>query len=95
MNMDIGTSKTPAEMIKEGAFGDTNFRDIYSGVNNKWYRKSWKEFNELIRMIVTQIIMTLILINIKLNVEHLRFWENKRWITFIDPYVSFQWFFRY
>ena len=51
--MDIGTSKMPAEMTKEGAFGGTNFRDIYSGVNNKWYRKSWKEFNELIRMIVT------------------------------------------
>ena len=21
--------------------------DIYSGVNGKWYRKSWKEFDEL------------------------------------------------
>ena len=34
-------------MIKEGAFGGTYFRDIYSGVNGKWYRKSWKEFDEL------------------------------------------------
>ena len=25
----------------------------------------------------------------------LRFWENKGWITFIGPYVSFQWYFRY
>ena len=31
--MDFGTSKTPAEIIEEGAFGGTYFRDIYSGVN--------------------------------------------------------------
>ena len=24
-----------------------------------------------------------------------RFWENKRWIHSIDPYVWFQWYFRY
>ena len=34
--MDFGTNKTPLEMIKEGSFGGTYFRDIYSGVNNKW-----------------------------------------------------------
>ena len=47
MNMNFGTNKTPAEVIKEGAFGGTYFRDIYSGVNGKWYRKSWKELDEL------------------------------------------------
>ena len=25
----------------------------------------------------------------------LRFWENKGWINEIDPYVWFQWYFRY
>ena len=35
------------EVIKKGAFGGTYFRDIYSGVNNKFYKKSWKEFEEL------------------------------------------------
>ena len=25
----------------------------------------------------------------------LRFWENKGWITKIDPYGWFQWYFRY
>ena len=44
--MDSGTNKTPVEIIKEGAFGGTYFRVIYSGVNNKWYKKSWKEFKE-------------------------------------------------
>ena len=45
--MDFGTNKTPVEVIKDGAFKGTYFRDIYSGVNGKWYRKSQKEFNEL------------------------------------------------
>ena len=45
--MDFGANKTPAEIIKEGAFGGTYFRDIYFGINGKWYRKSWKEFDVL------------------------------------------------
>ena len=45
--MDFGTNKTPAKIIKEGAFGGTYFRDIYSGVNGKWYKNSWKKFNVL------------------------------------------------
>ena len=47
MNMDFGANKTHVEVIKEGAFGGTYFRDICSGVNGKWYRKSWKGFDEL------------------------------------------------
>ena len=31
--MDFVTNKTPIEVIKEGAFGGTYFRDIYCGVN--------------------------------------------------------------
>ena len=31
-------------MIKEGAFGGTYFRDIYSDINEKWYKNSWEEF---------------------------------------------------
>ena len=45
--MDFGANKTPIEIIKEDTFGKTYFRDIYSGVNGKWHRKSWKEFDEL------------------------------------------------
>ena len=41
--MDFGANKTPAEIIKKGEFG---FGDIYSGINGKWYRKSWKEFEK-------------------------------------------------
>ena len=45
--MDFGANKTPVEVIKEGAFGGTYFRDIYSGLNGNWYQKSWKEYDQL------------------------------------------------
>ena len=49
MNMNYSINKTPVEVIKQGAFWGTYFRDIYSGINSKWYRKSksWKESDEL------------------------------------------------
>ena len=40
--MDFKPNRTPVEIIKEDSFGGTYFKDIYSGVNGKWYRKSWK-----------------------------------------------------
>ena len=47
LQMDFGANKTPVEVSKEAAFGGTYFAGIYSGVNGKWYRKSWKEYDEL------------------------------------------------
>ena len=38
--MDFDTNKTPVEIIKKGSFGGTYFRDIYSRVNDKWYKNS-------------------------------------------------------
>ena len=45
--MDFSPNKKPIEVIKEGAFGGTYFRDIYSVINGKQYRKPWKEFDQL------------------------------------------------
>ena len=45
--MDFCANKMPVEVINEGAFGGTYFRSIYSSVTRKWYRKSWKEFEQL------------------------------------------------
>ena len=45
--MDFTPNISPVDVIKKGAFGATYFRDIYSGVNDKFYRDSWKEFKEL------------------------------------------------
>ena len=41
--MGFSTNKIPVEIIKEGAFGGTCFRNIYSGINEKWYKNSWLE----------------------------------------------------
>ena len=35
MNMDFGATKTSVEVIEEGVFEGTYFRDIYSSVNSK------------------------------------------------------------
>ena len=50
--MNFSPNKTPVEcnpieIIKKGAFGGTYFRDIYSNINKKWYKNSWKEFIHL------------------------------------------------
>ena len=45
--MNFSPNKIPIEIIKEGAFGDIYFRDIYSGINEKLYKNSWKEFVHL------------------------------------------------
>ena len=42
--MNFSPNKTLIEIIKEGAFEGTYFRDICSGINEKWYKNSWKEF---------------------------------------------------
>ena len=36
--MNFSPNKTPIEIIKKDAFGGTFFRDIYSDINEKWYK---------------------------------------------------------
>ena len=92
-NMDFGANKTAIEVIKEGAFGETYFRDIYSGVNGKWYKKSWKEFNDLETLNSRYYCSGYYDVRVnKYGVRcgtSLRFWENKGWIYSIDPYGWF------
>ena len=45
--MNFSPNKTPIEIIREGAFVGTYFRDIYSRINEKWYKDLWKEFDQL------------------------------------------------
>ena len=96
--MDFGTNKTPVEIIKEGAFGGTYFRDIFPGVNGKWCKNSWKEFDVLEN--IDQKYYCSDYYNISVNKygvkcgTSLRFWENKRWIHKQDLYGWFQWYFR-
>ena len=97
--MNFGTIKTPVEIIKEGAFGGTYFRNIYSGINGKWYRKPWKEFDELKKFDPKYYCSIYYDVSAnKYGVKcgtSLGFWENKRWINPIVPYGWFQWYFRY
>ena len=97
--MNFGTNKTPVEIIKEGAFGGTYFRDIYSSINGKWYKNSWKQFDKL--KSIDQKYYSSNYYDVSVNKygvkcgASLRFWENKGWINPIDPYGWFQWYFRY
>ena len=95
MNIDFVANKTPVEVIKEGAFGGTYFRDIYSEVNGKWSKKSWREFNELKNINQNYYFSNYCDVSVnKYKVKcgtSLRFWENKGWINSIDSYAWFQW----
>ena len=88
--MDFSPNKMPVEIIKEGAFGGTYFRDIYSGINGKRYRKSWKEFDQLKNIGQKYYCLDYYVVSVnKYGIKcrtSLRFWENKRWVNKIDLY---------
>ena len=96
--MDFNPNKTPIEIIKEGAFRGTYSRDIYSGINEKWYKSSWKEFVHLKNIDAKFCASDYHDVNVnKYGVKtrtSLRFWENKSWVNRIYPHGSFQWYFR-
>ena len=97
--MKFNPNKTPIEIIKEGAFGGTYFRDIYSAINEKWYKNSWKEFIYLKNIDAKFYTLDFYDMNVnKYGVKYrtsLTFWGNKGWINKIDPCGWFQWYFRY
>ena len=75
-------------------FGGTYFRGIYSSINEKWYRKLWKEFNQLKNIDKKYYCSNYYDVSVnKYGVKwrtSLRFWENKGWINEIDHYGWFQ-----
>ena len=97
--MEFSPNISPIDVIKEGVFGGTYFRDIYSSVTGKFYEGSWKEFDEL--KYIDEKYHSSDFYDVRLNcygVEvgtSLRFWESKGWIRPVDPYGCFQWYFRY
>ena len=96
--MNFSPNKTPTEIIKEGAFGDTYFRNIYAGINDKWHKNSWKEFVQLKNTDAKLYASDYYDVNVnKYGIKcgtSLRFWENKGWINKIGPYGWIQWYFR-
>ena len=97
--MEFNPTFSPVDVIKKGAFGATYFRDIYSCVNDKWSRNSWKELGEL--KSIDKKYYCSDFYDVSLNCygfevgTSLRFWEKKGWINEIDPSGWFQWCFRY
>ena len=81
--MNFSPNKTPLEITKEGAFGGTYFRDIYSILKNnkKWYKNSWKEFIHLKNIDAKFYASDYYDVNVnKYDVKcgtSLRFWKNK------------------
>ena len=75
--MDFGANKTPAEKIKEGAFGETYFRDTYSGI--------------ILEILIDKKYCCLNYYDVSVNKygvkcgTSLRCWQNKGWIHSIDP----------
>ena len=90
MNMDFSGNKTPFEVIKEGVFGGSYFRDIYSG---KWNRKSWKKIDKLENIDQKYYCWNYCDVSVaKYGVKYgksLRFWQKKGWINPTDPYAGF------
>ena len=66
---------------------------MYYGVNGKWYRNSWKEFDEIFYC-SHYYNVELKKYKVKTGTS-LRFWESKGWINEIDSYGWFQQYFRY
>ena len=90
--MDFSLNKTPIKIIREGAFGGTNSRDVYFNINKKWYKNSWKEFVYIKNIDAKFYASDYYDVNVtKYGVKcgtSLRFWENKGWINKIDPQVG-------
>ena len=88
--MDVIPNKTPVDIIKEGTFGGTYFRNIYSAIDEKWYTNSWKETVQLKKIDAKFYASDYYDVSAnKYGVacgKSLRFWENKGWINKIDPY---------
>ena len=82
------------EIIKEGTFGGTYFRDIYSGINGKWYKKSWKEFDVLKN--IDRKYYCSNYYDVSVNKYGFKCetssWKNKGRINPIDLYGWFQWY---
>ena len=83
--MNFGANKTLVKIIKKTAFEKTYLRNIYSSINGKWYRKSWKEYDVLKSIDQKYYCSNYYDVSVnKYGVKcetSLRFWENKGWIN--------------
>ena len=90
IQIKFNPNKTPIEIIKEGAFVATYFRDIILVLMRKGTKNLWKEFVHLENIDAKFYASDYFDVNVnKYGVKcgtSLRFCENKGWIDKIDPY---------
>ena len=63
LKMEFNSNNRPVEIIKEEASSGSFFRDIFSGVNGKWYKNSQNEFNDLKNIDQNIILQIIIMLN--------------------------------
>ena len=88
-----------AKVCVPDAMKNLNIKVFILMLIGKWYKKSWKDFNQLKNIDQKYYCSDYYDVSVnKYGVKcgtSLRFWENKGWINEIDPYGWFQWYFRY
>ena len=98
---DFKPNISPIDVLKNGSFGGTYFRPIYSSVTNKNHKdehlkcfpKSIQKSYDFKRDIkpYNQYEKTHNKYEVKCG-QTLHDWENKNWITKYDPYGWFEWY---
>jgi hypothetical protein len=92
---------TPAEVLKDGAFGGTYYRPIKSSVTGESYKDQHKEFPADWLKGVPEKALTATTYSATVNKWKaecggaLDMWESSGWISNIDPYGWFQWYCRF
>jgi len=95
---DFRPNLTPQQVIEAGAFGGGYFRDITSRVTGRRYKDAWKEFpKEWFANVNISQSVACARYNERRNKYKVKcgadkdFWEQKGWMSDIDPYGWFQW----
>ena len=104
MDSEFKPNKTPKQVFKEGAFGGTYFRPIYSSITKKKYTsgqvikeypKSWFKGLDIQKMVTSpDYDKKMNKYKVKCG-SSLETWEKNNWIIKQDPYGWFQWYCRY
>tara|TARA_B100001094_G_scaffold101113_1_gene97277 strand:- start:3391 stop:3933 length:543 start_codon:yes stop_codon:yes gene_type:complete len=103
MDKEFKPNKTPKQVLREGSFGGTYFRPIYSSITKRKYTKkviqeypkSWFQGIDIEKSIISpKYDKKVNKYKVKCG-SSLEMWEESGWIVKQDPYGWFQWYCRY
>jgi hypothetical protein len=95
---DFRPNKTPREMFKDGVFGSTYWRPIYSSITNKNYKNQHLKFPKIWWKSIPEDNLNSKDCDVSINKykvksgTSLEAWECSGWITKYDPYGWVQWY---